>query len=218
MGAPEQGSWEVEYNGEGDNGLLARPSSGDPKYICPASLHPSHTRDAQSEGGGLGPLEGPREGCRGLLTCGQGWTPEGQEKQQPRLSHGPPERRQDPAADLRVGWGRRQPQDGLTGHRHSCMSAAPPRSRFPGRGASCPHPGPQTQPSLTGPGNSEYHTPSHLKSTPQRARPFPSHCPGHLQDLGHLTVCQGPNIQHFIPSPNYCEFHFTGEATEAQRD
>lgn len=54
---------------------------------------------------GLGPLEGHREGCRGLLTCGQGWTPEGQEKQQPRLSHGPPERRQDPAADLRVGWG-----------------------------------------------------------------------------------------------------------------
>lgn len=78
----------------------------------------------------MGPLGGHREGCRGVLTYGQGWTPEGQEKQQPRLGHGPPERRQDPAADL--GWGRRQPQDGLAGHRRSCISAAPPRSRFPG--------------------------------------------------------------------------------------
>lgn len=147
-----------------------------------------------------------------MLTCGQGWTPEGQEKQQPSPRHGPPERRQDPAADLGCGLGEeaatglpRRPQAQL---HLSCSTTEP----FPQvRGPSHLHPGPQTQPSLTlsrvqgaqsattTPGV-KCHTSSHLKSTSQCAKPFPSHCPCHLQDPEHLTVGQGLNIQHFIPS------------------
>ena len=64
MGAPEQGSWEVEYNGEGDDGLLVRPSPGDPgTSVLPPCIPPT-PRDAQSEGVGLGRLMGHREGCR----------------------------------------------------------------------------------------------------------------------------------------------------------
>lgn len=90
-----------------------------------------------------------------------------------------------------VGCGRRCPQDCLPGHRPSCTSAAPPRSRFPSEGPSHRHPGPQTQSPLR---RQELKvplpqpTPSHLKSISRSAKSFPTHWPCHLQDTEHQAV------------------------------
>ena len=119
-----------------------------------------------------------------------------------------------------VGCGRRCPQDCLPGHRPSCTSAAPPRSRFPSEGPSHRHPGPQTQSPLRGQGTqgaspTAYSLPSEehltvckvfshslaLPSTGYRA-------PGSIQGLAFNTS--------FCPA-NRSKFHFTGEAAEAQR-
>lgn len=72
-----------------------------PLSFIPAS-HP-HT-GSPGQGNRLGPTNWDTEGhTEKELTCGQGWTPKGQEKQQPSAGHGPPERRQDTAADLMCG-------------------------------------------------------------------------------------------------------------------
>lgn len=124
--------------------------------------------------------------ARKVLTCGQGWTLEGQEKQQPSPGHGPPERRQDPAAGLGVGGGLgeeaaaslpRRPQAQL---RLSCSTTEPfPRVRGPS------HPTLTPKPSILSQGQGTQ-CPSHarsprltppLQSPSQCAKPFPRHCP-----------------------------------------
>ena len=155
------------------------------------------------EGVGLGAEEWgtERDAGRGL-TCGQGWTPEGQEKQQPSLGHGPPKRRQDTAADLRCGLGEeaptRLPPRPQAQLHLSCSTTEP----FPSRGAPPTPPRPPNpilshgvrklrvplpQQELHG------HTPSRQKSASQFAKPFPSHRPCHPQDTKHEVVCQGLN-------------------------
>lgn len=208
---PEQESWEVEDLG-GEGGLLARSSQGS-KCPCSASRL-SPTPEAQRESG-LGQTKGAQRGKQVELTCGQGRTPEGQEKQQPRPGHGPPERRQDTAAGLRCGLGSRHPQDCLPGHRPSCTSAAPPRSRFPREGPPT-HPGPQTRSFVMGPGT-QGATPTAGAGRPHSSH-LKSHWPStHLQDTGPEAARQGLVHSLSFHAPNHGELHFTGEATEAQR-
>lgn len=131
------------------------------------------------------------------LTCGQGWTPKGQEKQQPCPSHGPPERSQDPAADLRCGLREKAPTRLLPrpqAQLHlSCSTTEPfPRLRGPSHLTRAPKPNPLSrarelrvplsQQELDAP------HPPHLKSKPQYAKPFPSHWLCHLQDTEQELV------------------------------
>lgn len=144
-----------------EDGLLVRPSPEAPEPLsCLPASHPH--RDAQRERGVGGRQMGHRERSREGLTCGQGWTPEGQEKQQPGPGHGPFDRRQVTAADLRRGPGEQaptrlppRPQAQL---HLSCSTAEP----FPSRGAPPTPPGPPNPILSHGPGNSGCH--SHSRS------------------------------------------------------
>lgn len=74
-------------------------------------------------------LSGSQRGRQEGLTCRQGLTPEGQEKQQPRPSHDPLKKRPEPAAALRCGLGEEAPS--TPSHGASCTSAALPHISLP---------------------------------------------------------------------------------------
>lgn len=151
------------------------PSASD----LPPASHPHLDAPRERVAGGR-QMSTEREAGRGL-TSGQGWTPQGQEKQQPSADHGPFGRRQATAADLRCGRGElaptRLPSRPQAQLHLSCSTAEP----FPSRGAPPTLPGPPNPILSHGPGNSGCtptqelgaHTPTHLKS-PSASLALPS--------------------------------------------
>lgn len=134
------------------------PEAPVPLFCLPAS----HPTSGRPEGEGCSGQIGHKERIRGGLTCGQGWTPEGQEKQQPSPGHGPFDRRQVTAADLRCEL------------EEQARTRLPPRPQaqlhlscsttelFPSSGDPPTPPGPPNLILSHGPGSSDCH--SHSRS------------------------------------------------------